>query len=698
MSQNSISETAPHTPGHFYVTTPIYYVNDIPHIGHAYTTVLADVLARFHRLFGDSVLFLTGTDEHGQKVQQAAAKLNRDPKEHCDLTSLRFKAAWEDLSISHDRFIRTTDSDHIAYVTERLQELWKGGHIYEKVYAGWYSTSEERFFTEKELVDGKDPISGRPVEWVEETNFFFKMSGFQDRLLAHLETHPEFVVPDFRRNEVLGFLRQPLADLCISRPKSRLSWGITLPFAPDYVTYVWVDALFNYASGMAGKTHPDGTEAWPADIHLIGKDILTTHAVYWPTLLMAVGMPLPKQILAHGWWMIEGARMSKSTGNGIDPLSMKDRYGVDSLRYFLSKEMVVGQDASFSEEAFISRVNADLANDVGNGLSRVMKLAEGRALTPVVAESEDEKELVLLAESAILALPNEINTYRLSQAIESILGIFRSVNRYLEKTAPWKMAKAGEEESLARVLFFASESLRLGFRLLVPVMPHKAEAALNILGDASEGSDSLPLRFRAEGAPRSSKVAQPLFPRIQTTVNPTSSAPSKPLPPANPFSALDLRVAQILEVKEHPEADSLYVLQLSLGKDLQNQDHPISTRQVCAGLRRHYSVSQLEGRKVLLLANLKPMKLRGQESAGMVLAAEDSEGKLHLAEIPESALLGSPVGIEELPQEPVKQITLKDFQKISLRVQSGRVCSNEKPLEVEGKPITVSIEDGAEVR
>jgi methionyl-tRNA synthetase len=484
----------------FYLTTPIYYVNDAPHIGHAYTTILADVLARYRRLFGDRAYFLTGTDEHGQKVQQAAGKRGIAPDDHaglrqyCDGYAQRFKDAWKDLNIGYDRFIRTTESEHVKYVREQFRKLWDGGWIYPEEYAGWYSTTEERFFSEKELVDGKDPISGRPVEWIVEKNHFFKMSAFQDKLIAHLEAHPDFVLPDFRRNEVLGFLRQPLNDLCISRPKSRLSWGIPLPFDENYVSYVWVDALLNYATAAQGKTRADGSPLWPADLHLIGKDILTTHAVYWPTLLMALGMPLPRHILAHGWWLVDNARMSKTTGNVVSPLAMKDKYGVDAFRFFLIREMTVGQDASFSEDAFVTRCNADLANDVGNALSRVIKLAQSLEQPGNIKSAEGktghEGKLIASLNESLNSLGSSLAyfgyvsdakspmpSFELSQALERILGIFREVNRYLEATAPWKLAKGGTEEKnlLNPVLWHAAESLRVGFTLLHPVMPGKME-------------------------------------------------------------------------------------------------------------------------------------------------------------------------------------------------------------------------------
>ena len=367
----------------FYVTTPIYYVNDKPHIGHAYTTVLADVLAGYHRLSGHETYFLTGTDEHGQKVQDSAAKSNMLPQQYCDQYAERFRETWEQLNIKNDDFIRTTQPRHQKIVTEILQKVFDSKTsdgrplIYAADYEGWYCKFEERYWTEKDLVEGNCPDCNRPVQKLSEKNYFFRMSYYQDWLIDYIKTHPEFILPDFRANEVLGFLKQPLGDLCISRPKSRLSWGIELPFDKDYVCYVWFDALINYISaiGYDPKSGEFAKDFWPA-VHMIGKDILTTHAVYWPCMLKAIGVELPKTIFAHGYWVQEGAKMSKSLGNVINPLDLKDKYGVDAFRYYVIREMTLGQDSSYSEESFIQRYNSELANDLGNLLSRVIKMID----------------------------------------------------------------------------------------------------------------------------------------------------------------------------------------------------------------------------------------------------------------------------------------------------------------------------------
>lgn len=674
----------------FYVTTPIYYVNDQPHIGHAYTTILADVLTRFHKLAGEATFFLTGTDEHGQKVQQAAEKAGEPPQLHADKYSERFKDAWKQLNIGYDKFIRTTDPAHIAFVQGVFRKLWDKGLIYEEEYEGWYSTSEERFFTEKELVDGKDPISGRPVEKIREKNYFFKMSSFQAWLIKHIEDNPDFILPDFRRNEVLGFLRQPLNDLCISRPKSRLSWGITLPFAPDFVAYVWVDALFNYQSAVDGMDFPDGRPVWPADYHLIGKDILTTHAVYWPTLLKAVDAPLPKHILAHGWWLVDNARMSKTTGNVVNPWAMKDKYGVDALRYFLIREMVVGQDASFTEPAMVGRINSDLANDVGNGLSRILKLAAtglDRRLKPVPSDGPEEKALAEGASVAVAAALAKVKSLKLSFAIEGVLQLIRSVNRYLEVKAPWKLAKAGEagKAELNTVLYHAAEALRIGFSLLHPVMPAKMEEALAALGTAPSASG---LRWGAWDYSFPLGEGVNLFPRIAVVASGDAGATAPGAVANDPFSLVHLKVAEVLDVAEHPNADALYVLKVGLGSE---------ERTICAGLRKHVPKEDLKGRKVVVVYNLKPALLRGVESQGMLLAAEGEGGKLAPVD-PQGAAPGDDVRAPDLPFAPKAGLTLKDFEKAPLTAAGGLVAYKGKALRSPAGSILAQAPDGTTVR
>lgn len=658
-----------------YITTPIYYVNDIPHIGHAYTTILADVITRYGKLLGAKTHFMTGTDEHGQKVQQAAQKRGVDPQAHVDEYNVRFKDLWVKLNVGNDQFIRTTDAHHKQFVQDKLQQLWDQGEIYSNEYSGWYSVSEERFFAEDELVDGKDPIGGKTVEWISEKNYFFKMSKYQDRLIQHLEDHPDYILPDFRRNEVLGFLRQPLQDLCISRPINRLSWGIPLPFDKDYVTYVWFDALLNYASGVDGKSF-DGDSMWPADYHLIGKDILTTHAVYWTTMLMGLGMPLPKHILAHGWWLNGGAKMSKSSGTAINPMPYVDAFGVDAVRYYLMRDMVVGQDASFTDDAFVRRLNSELANDLGNGLNRVYKLSQANCdgkIPRILLQEAEEQELRQLVESSVKTALDCVSNVRISQALEECCAIVRGVNRYLEVRAPWKLAKNPElYPLLATTLGTAAEALRIVFHLLQPVMPTMAITGLQMLGAEFKGKDGLNwVGFDGESPLGNHQV---LFQRIEAEAKEE----------IHPLAKMDLRVAQITQVADHPNADSLYVLQVNDGQ---------GERQVCAGLKKSYSASQLLNRKVVLFANLKPAKLRGLDSLGMLLAGDGDEGKAVLLECGDIPL-GTRLQWGDLKTAEGHVWTLKEFDKFSLNVAQNKIICQDHCLAFQQQHVSCDVPDG----
>jgi methionyl-tRNA synthetase len=474
------------TKNKFYVTTPIYYVNDAPHIGHAYTTILADVLSRFHRELGDDVFFLTGVDEHGQKVQQAAEKRGMTPKQHCDELAPRFSHLWKDLGISNDDFIRTTEARHTRVVQAILQKVYDSGDIYQKEYEGLYSVAEERFITEKEAESGQF----REVKTLKEKNYFFRMSRYQQRLIKHIEDDPGFIRPDHRRNEMLGFLRQPLGDLCISRPRSRLNWGIEIPFDHDYVTYVWFDALINYISAV-GYCADDAKfrRWWPVSAHLIGKDILTTHCVYWTTMLFALDLPLPGIIFAHGWWLMGDSKMSKSLGNVVRPLDLIARHGVDAVRYYLMSEMVLGSDANFTPENFIKRYNSDLANDFGNLLNRVSGLI-GKYFDGVIPPPGElsEADQAVCREASRLGARVEaaVRAYKIDAAINEIMNLVRAVNKYMEAQAPWKLAKS-DLAAAGRVLYTATEALRVAAVLLRPVMPAKTALVLEILGVPDSG-------------------------------------------------------------------------------------------------------------------------------------------------------------------------------------------------------------------
>jgi methionyl-tRNA synthetase len=493
----------------FYLTTPIYYVNDKPHIGHAYTTILADVLARYHRNAGRETFFLTGLDEHGQKVQQAAEDRGIEPQQHCDEMAPRFIDLWEKLHISYDDFIRTTENRHKKIVQMFLQKVYDAGDIYEDEYEGLYSVSEERFITEKEA----ESDEFRDIKKLKEKNYFFKMGKYQDALIDHIKSNPKFIQPEHRKNEILGFLRQPLNDLCVSRPKSRLNWGIELPFDKEYVTYVWFDALINYITSPGfGKDHESFDKWWPVSYHLIGKDILTTHAVYWPTMLMSANIELPQSIFAHGWWLMGESKMSKSIGNVINPMDLIDDYGVDPVRYYLMREMVLGQDSNFTMESFIQRYNSDLANDFGNLLSRISTLMkknyDGRIPDPGEL-SEAELRIKTKGESLCGTVNGMIKNMRLNEAIENTMQYIRSVNKYMEENAPWKLVK--EDKSAAgKILYTAGEALRLGAVLLSPVMPNRTAILLDALN--APGVD---LSWGGLKPGETLKDHEPLFPRVK---------------------------------------------------------------------------------------------------------------------------------------------------------------------------------------
>ena len=494
----------------FYITTPIYYVNDIPHVGHAYTTILADVLSRYQKQLGNDSFFLTGLDEHGQKVQDAATKRGIDPADHCDEMSKRFTSLWERLHISNDDFIRTTEKRHKNVVKEILKIVYNAGDIYEDEYEGLYSVSEERFITEKEADTGQF----RDIKKLKEKNYFFRMSKYQKALIAHINSNPKFIQPDHRKNEILGFLKQPLNDLCISRPKSRLNWGIELPFDSGYVTYVWFDALINYitAPGFLDD-NISFDKYWPANMHLIGKDILTTHTVYWPTMLMSAGIELPKTIFAHGWWLMGDEKMSKSSGNVINPMDLIDDYGVDPVRYYLMREMVLGQDANFTLKSFVNRYNSDLANDFGNLLSRISTLINKNYdgyIPKVSSLGDEEKRLKSISIELVKKFDNNMLRMSINEAIEETLQFVRNINRYFEHMAPWKLVKE-DLKSAGTVLYTGAEALRICAVLLSPIMPQRIQILLSALNTESVDRNWGGLKSGTRLGEH-----KPLFPRINS--------------------------------------------------------------------------------------------------------------------------------------------------------------------------------------
>ncbi|MDP2316255.1 MAG: methionine--tRNA ligase [Pseudomonadota bacterium] len=647
----------------FYVTTPIYYVNDVPHVGHAYTTVAADTVARWRRLRGDDVMFLTGTDEHGQKVLRAAEKKGHTPQEHADETHVRFKQLWDALGIQFDHFIRTTDASHQAFVQAQLQKLYDNGELYASDYSGWYSTSAERFWAEDELKDGKCPDTGQPVEWITEKNWFFKMSAYQDRLLAHIAAHPDCIQPELRRNEVLGYLKKPLGDLCISRPKARLPWGIPLPFDRDYVTYVWFDALSNYLSALEG-----GKEAfWPADYHIIGKDILTFHTVYWFSMLFAMGYAPPKHVYAHGWWTVEGTKMSKSLGNVVDPHLLVDAYGADAVRYFLLREIPFGGDGDFSHQAFLVRYNADLANDLGNLGHRVLATMLARWMGGVVPEAgpatDNDRALAAVAVRAAEAFDTNVSALQFRQALEALWELVRAGNKYIDTEEPWALNKRGETARLGTVLRNILEIWRIAASHLACLWPKKSGEMLAKLGltepDLAPTFDRLvpgtpvsagdPLFPRLDAIPagiqaalvtakaaiaaetpepknnrKAAKADKPKTPELPVSTDAPVTTPATTPPAAAPaptpalieyddFGKVQLRTGRIVSAARHPNADKLLVLQVDVGEP--------EARQIVAGIAAAHTPESLVGKDIVVVVNMKPAKLRGLVSQGMLLAA-----------------------------------------------------------------------------
>lgn len=661
-----------------YVTTPIYYVNDQPHVGHAYTTVTTDFLARWRRSDGHDTWFLTGTDEHGEKVNNAAAEAGRDTQGFVDRVSRRFRDAWQALDISHDDFIRTTEERHKRVVRAILQRIRDAGDVYYGEYEGLYSVGQERYVGKDELVDGKLPEDRDPPVLRREGNWFFRMDKYRTWLREFLEANPGWIHPAGYRAEMLGLLREPVGDLSISRPRERLPWGIGLPWDDSHVTYVWCDALINYVSALGYPDDPRYRTFWPRAWHLIGKDILRQHAMFWPTMLKSAGLPLPERILVGGYLSgSDGRKMSKSLGNVLDPFHLADRYGADAVRYYLLRILPYGNDGNAGEAGLVERYNADLANDLGNLLSRSLTLVnrhlDGAVGAPVPGPAE--REVQAHADGLADAVRGRIAGMRLNGALEEVMQFVRRLNRYFNDQQPWVLAKdPGARERLNTVLYTAVDGLRLAAVLLAPAMPAKTAALLSAIGlEPQSVRDGARWGLTPPGV-RVAPDPPALFPRIDTrnrnkpggpagartdsgagnrtrtakpAAEPSEPAPSEPPKPNrkepvvsenvitfDEFGRVDLRVAEVLTAERVPKTDRLLKLGIRIGEE---------DRTVVAGIAAWYQAEQLVGRKIIVVANLKPAKLRGIESQGMLLAAEDDAGNLALLEVPPGTASGAKV-------------------------------------------------------